>query len=912
MNQKSLLLVVVLLLCGAVAASFLFAGDGPAPTALDSERNPATTSGEAVSASGDHERGLPSDAVHTSEAASAERAGAATTTGARPLPEDAQWLVVTVLDKASSTPVAGARVFWSDETLHEYLGLDGNYWDVWSEELQASWRDPLKLAERGGWSALTDHEGKVRVTLREQTTVGCRHEGRYGLLQLRKNTIAPPEGHRLLLEPDQELLVRVVSADDRPAVKVPVNLAPYGVEGRMVGYFGWQAFAFTDAEGNATITHVQSLLEQVAEQEDAKDQQLTWRVRAMVPGSRDGGVVVDMAALPTEPIVLRLPPSGRIRVRAEFQKQPLPGFQHAFLQENTGEEELRYPAHRVQKAGPDGSVLFEHVPLGRQFYTGSYGIGLHQEFQGPTAVDQQVEVLLEPRPEITLWRGRLVRPDGTPAAAVRAELQLRGPSVQQDEQFRTDADGRFLIAAGHRNDEDPDNAERDYSLATIRVLTTPKDEPPLQGNAPPRSLRAGIEDLGDVRLERPPVVVAGRLVCGEQPFRGRIHLEVRREQPADGRRPARWVEVEEVRIWQDREGRFAAHGEVPPGRYRLHAATQAALPIEPVEFRLGTEDLVVPIDLGSPVAASVLLPERTQPDLVSARLLPSPANAASTGSTSKPRDLQAQPELQSGERHDLQWPAVPSGTYTLELRTMTRLEPLASIPDLQVPLPDGGDPRLVDIDLRSLVRSCTLVLHDQNGKPLERAYGCAFPFGQAESARWDGQQFYEQPATLLLAPGPVDLLVAVQGFRPQRVTCLTERVEVRLDPWPTVEVRLALQQLPEGAHVTARLQPATQGAAEANYRSQWNGGSRAEYLTPPTSWAGFDDGRAELPIGDGVYQLQLRIRQDRQSVPLPVEAPTQVLSTDGRIAPQVTAEAWQKALERLKQQIEKAKNPPPR
>lgn len=53
------------------------------------------------------------------------------------------------------------------------------------------WRDPLLMAERGGWSALTDLEGKVRVTLREQTTVGCRHEGRYGLLHLRKNTVPP-------------------------------------------------------------------------------------------------------------------------------------------------------------------------------------------------------------------------------------------------------------------------------------------------------------------------------------------------------------------------------------------------------------------------------------------------------------------------------------------------------------------------------------------------------------------------------------------------------------------------------------------------------------------------------------------------------------------------------------------------
>lgn len=911
MNQKSLLLVVVLLLFGTVAASLLLAGDGPAPTLLDQDRAASTASGEAVSATGDQERGLPSDAVHTGDAASVERAEAAATTGGRPLPEDAKWLVVTVLDKATSTPVAGARVFWSDETLHEYLGFAGDHWDSWSEELQVMWRDPLKMAERGGWTALTDHDGKVRVTLREQTTVGCRHDGRYGLLNLRKNTVPPPGGHRLLLEPDQELHVHVVTADDRPAVKVPINVAPYGAEGRMVGYFAWQPSAFTDADGDAVIPHMQSLLEQLADQDEAKDQKVTWRLRALLPGSRDGGVVIDMTALPSEPILLRLPPSGRIRVRAEFQQQPLPGFRHAFLYEDAGDEELRYPAHRLQKAGPDGAVLFDHVPLGRRFYTGTYGISLHQDFQGPTALDQQVEVLLEPRPEVSLWRGRLILPDGTPAAAMRAQLQLRGPTVEEDQDFNTDAEGRFLIAAGHRNDADPDEAGRDYSIPSIRVMTRPKDEPPLQGIAAARSLRTGIEDLGDLRLERPPVVVAGRLLCGEQPFRGQIHLEIRKEQPAEGRRPVRWVDVDEARIWQDREGRFAAHGELPPGRYRLHASTEAALPIEPVEFRLGTEDLVVQIDLGSPVAASVLLPERTPADLVAAWLLPA-TTSGSASATTKPRELRTSPQLQAGERFDLMWPAVPSGTYTLELRTMTRLEPLVRIADLQVPTPEGGDPRLVDIDLRGLVRTCALALHDQDGKPLERAYGCAFPFGQVETARWDGQQFHEQPATLLLPPGAVDLVLAVQGYRPQRVSCVGDRLEVRLDPWPTIEVRPPAQELPAGAHFTVRLQQASQGAAEANFRSQWGGGNRSDFFAPSTNWQVFEEDQAKLPVGDGVYQLQLRIRQNGKSVPVPVAAPTQVLSTDGRIVPQVTAEAWQKATEQLKKQLEQTQNPTPR
>ena len=65
---------------------------------------------------------------------------------------------------------------------------------------------------------------------------------------------------------------------------------------------------------------------------------------------------------------------------------------------------------------------------------------------------------------------------------------------------------------------------------------------------------------------------------------------------------------------------------------------------EPVEFRLGTENLVVQVDLGSPVAASVLLPERTQADLVAAWLLPTTENRAA-GPAKKPRELRATPDL---------------------------------------------------------------------------------------------------------------------------------------------------------------------------------------------------------------------------------------------------------------------------
>ena len=90
----------------------------------------------------------------------------------------------------------------------------------------------------------------------------------------------------------------------------------------------------------------------------------------------------------------------------------------------------------------------------------------------------------------------------------------------------------------------------------------------------------------------------------------------------------------------------------------------------------------------------------------------------------------------------------------------------------------------------------------------------------------------------------------------------------------------------------------------SKYRAQWNSGNRSEVMQPQTWWQQIENGRVQLPIGDGPYRLQLNLRTDNHGQNLGNVLPKQVLSTDGTVAVQVPDEEWKKALAEL----EKRKN----
>jgi hypothetical protein len=140
------------------------------------------------------------------------------------------------------------------------------------------------------------------------------------------------------------------------------------------------------------------------------------------------------------------------------------------------------------------------------------------------------------------------------------------------------------------------------------------------------------------------------------------------------------------------------------------------------------------------------------------------------------------------------WPALPAGTYRIEVRAPGVITPLAAIDGVRVERGHPGDPRLDAIDVRSAARTLLVSIVPVPSGPLPITIGgvLAFPAGSQASTLhgllFDGKG----QARLLVGFDPVDLVVAVPGFRLWRAHSVTDtKVEVQLEPCITVSCRLA-------------------------------------------------------------------------------------------------------------------------
>jgi hypothetical protein len=894
MPQKVLLagLFVLLLALGGFAFFVLHADCGP--MLADPAGAPAASNAgpvEAATTASDKTPAAP--AGETTNGSERAIAAVFDETPVRPLPENATWITVKVVEKATGSPLDGALVSWFDETAWDYLTEKDDRRMRWDGELQ--WHGE-RLAQLAGWRTRTDAKGLARVTLVDHTTVIAQHSALYGKLQLQTNSVPPVGGYVVELVPDIALTVRVLDDRGSPAAGAPITFAVLDKDGDQTGPFGWATLATSRApDGLATIEHLQTMRAQV--EGDGSRMRLAWNVRLKLPGNNEPGVKFDPAAPPAEPIELRLPPCGSMRVRAEIAGKPVPGFRSVWLANATDGNNHGIDSGGMAQVDADGQARFLFLPLGREFRVNTDASGgLSGKFAGPRNAGQEVDVVLRPADDAMLLAGRLLLPDRAPVADQRVRVNIQGPQLRANPELSTDRDGRFVVNLG--------SPRKDNKLETIAFGVRTKGEPPRRAEAAARTVRTGIEELGDLVVGDGSVLVAGRLVAGDAPYKGPVGLVVESETRGDGRQQ-RWRRVDGQLEFHDDVGNFAIRGTLAPGRYHLVANSERVLPIAPIEFALGATDLVVDIDAGHQLAASVLLPEKASPDAITATLVPAtpPAPVADNNlGTQRLLDERWKRSLEGhrGGRCDVRWPSLPAGTYALELRLLAVPNALLTIADVVLPPPAGGDPRLVDIDLRPLLRVLTLTLHDADGKPLENSGGVAFPTLQANANDWQGYSFWEVPATCLLPAQPYDLLVCVSGFRPQPVRGNVDQVDVRLDRWPTLTVNVPdVPALPEKARVQVSLQPNEKSTAQ--YHALWQSGELAEYTAAPRRSVPVVNGKALVPIGDGLFTLRLALTSNRRTHQLDGFEPKQVMSTTSEVTITVPKEQWTKGIDVIQQ-----------
>lgn len=880
---KKVLLAVFALLLVAVAAFLASAGgDTPAPPRGPDAVPAAAAGGDATPVHGQDPT--------TQEASGADGAGGERAIAAvfdegpqRPPTPNAQAVTVQVVDKATGSPLGGALVLWSDETSWPWLVEQQGQ----MAPVEMQWQGD-RVAAAAGWRTRSDAQGFAKVTLREQTTVFARHGDLYGQLHLDGGSVPPVGGHLVELVPDLNLQVRVLDVQGAPAADVPLSVSATDKNGRPVSWTGYAPMARTGADGLATLAHLQS---QVGElRGPGMKEKPEWRVRLHLAGLADAGVAFDPEALPKEPIELRLPACGSLRVRAVFAGKPIPGFRNASLSSEPEGREFRRRISLGANAGPDGVARFPWVPLGKVFDISSGAIGgLHTKCPGPVQPGQELEVVLAPGGDAILLSGRLLWSDRSPVAEQEVGVRVRGPQMNSEPDVHTDRDGRFLASLGA--------PRKDSAIESLVFVSRRPGESPRTAAVAGRAVRSGVEELGDLVLGEGELLVAGRLLAGGEPFTDPASVWIDREELRDGK--PRWRRVDGAMGHVAADGSFRVTGTRSPGRFRVAAQSQRVLPVTPVEFAPGASDVVLELERGQGLAASIWLPEGAPVQYVTAVLVPTGRPATGPGASG---DDRLRRDLEGGRagRHSVRWSAVPKGTYTLELRLWGVPTPLVAIPDVVLPAPAAGDERLAAIDLRPFVRVVELTLFDGDGKPLGNSEGVVFPIAQANPAEWLGQGLWSTPARLLLPRGPYDLQVGVAGFRPQPLRGDADKVQVRLVPWPTLAVRLAeVPALPANSRLLVSLQPAE--ATDGRYRTPWSSGSRSEFFQAPSRNLPFVDGLAAVPIGDGLFTIRLSLNGNRRNHAIAECEPKQVMSTAGEVVLTVAKEAWPRAFEAVKQ-----------
>jgi hypothetical protein len=785
------------------------------------------------------------------------REAAADASAPPPIPADAKWIEVRVVAKATGQPVAGAEVDWINSSSQDRIDQTGGSYEWLS-------RDRERVARRFGWHARSDTSGVVRAAVVDWCAVFARHGDDYGSVCI--DTIeeeAPSEGWRIELVGDLNLRVQVLDAAGQPAPGVPIAVAQHGTDGASLQLWRWMARS-ERPDGMTVIRHLQEM-DPESNGNLLLPTTATWRVRVDLPGCSDPGVAFDREAPPTDPVVLRLPPCGRVAMRTEWQRQltterPSTGLYKGELGDCNAQ-------NNAWSQAPDenGWTQYPWIPVGASYVGFSHlnATLIEQQFFGPTIAGQEVRVVLAMPDDTIVLTGRLLDERRELIRGKTLSVDLSSSSVIGGDRICTDAQGRFIFALGKPRGGDK-----------LHRFEVQKDQTPLRASLGPRDLRPGPQDVGDLVFDQGPRLVAGRFTDKDRPYTKRVQVQVEHTPATGGGGTTvdNWYSVDDLTMGQDGEGNFAVHGTSEPGRYRLTFPAWDHLPIAPIEFPVGASDLVVQIAAGTPLSATALLPAGA-PDGIKAVLR---ADAKGTPNAAERLDQdrndrfrftanlrsQGEPDRQKAE-----WLHLPSGTYTLELRLWGIKEPILVIPDVTVPPPTAGDPRLDDIDLRDKVAMIDVRAVDAVGKALTREHSClVFLQPQDPLHEWIGFQVPERGVSLLVKPGPIDLLVAAEGYRPKDFHGVRGEVLATLEPWPEVELTFPnLLPLPEGFELLASLSQS--GISESRHFQtewEWTDGDCDRYLSAPSATCVVKDGRVSLPIGEGSHQLRIYLRRGKE------------------------------------------------
>ncbi len=802
----------------------------------------------------------PTAAAPASTSAQApERSAAVDATAPPPKAAATATFDILVVDAETQQPVADAEACWSDAATQQQAN------QLPAVESQELWRDPERMAWQLGQRGRSDRDGRLRVVVdRSGCRVFARTTDRYGELFVGGEAPPPAGGYRLLLVLEEAVTVRVLDAAGRPAEAVPVGCR-VRAKGDTERPDLRSKQALTDAAGLATVAHLQQ--HRTVQWGPHQGEPIhAFVVGIALPGMSVPPVELAAAApLPNDPIELRLPPTGSLRIRYSLAGKFCDGIDGVLVHAGSADAPEDQNQAVYAPVDTDGWATFRWLPAGVPLFAEPFGRIVSMFAAAaipPVAVGAVRQCEVDLAGMAIGVRARVLDPAGAPLANASLLGWFGVDGSYGSLGVRTDAQGVFLHFLPNSRDKTTIQLQR-LELAVV-------DRPDLRLQVPPRELQLGVNELGDLRVGGEPLVCGGRLdgyVAGQQG----VQLTIERERIDASAGAGAWRVVDGLRVGVGADGVFAARGEIGAGRYRLVVTSRDYLPVPPIEFRAGQDDLVVPLRTGARLEVACLVPPRTDCNQLQLDLVGGPPRsfvAAELGWFHSPADNRRGFLIPSfGTTTTCRWTAVEPGTYTLRVSLLAIEEPLLEVPDVVLPPPADGDPRLASLDLRAVLRTVALRLLDANGQPLP-VEGAVFPQPQKSAERWIGSLLDERSAVVPLPMRAQQLLVVNRGFRPVSVlvTPETTSLEVRCEPWPSVALSLATgSPLPAGCEVLVELVGATRryGRYEASHASQHRAEDLHAVLHPEESMVTLRSGGEPVVVfvSEGASALAVSLRR---------------------------------------------------
>jgi hypothetical protein len=618
--------------------------------------------------------------------------------------------------------------------------------------------------------------------------------------------------------------VRVLDWRGKPAVGVPVGLGAVGkpVTGPRVTH---------DSDTDGLVAFGKG---EFVKANEAVDSIYVCAIGPLHPLPR---TELRLSELPPEPVELRLPPCGSVRVRFDSLGSGLEGDGVSLSVRDVSNDP--FPVRNSAKGTlREGEALFALVGLDHELTVTVSVRGANvwpsKSFDGPRADGQEVVVEVPIITTGTLAGFRLIDEKANVLGSRDLEFRIESESGRGSSSTsggtKSTAEG-FIYLHIHAEDPPPDQ----------RTLQVHLGKEAIEANFDlPRVLKEGVTMFGDLQLTSAPILAEGRVIdeSGEGIGGARVSIPM---HDVDG--------VTEV------DGTFVLRGTIDAPEFDVSVDTTGFIPAGAPRTRSGARGLQIRMLRGARLEGRI----ETAIEGLDAHL----ALVLRERGESRPLRHHVRPGAYAFDK-------LKPGTYDISIHLTGHVAALQRWPGRE--LVAGKTETLPELDLDALARIVKLRILDPQGRIVRDARVLVNQrVDDGDVPIYEGVRAKEGVATLVLGAAPVELIVLASEFAPTALVPTREQEDVTLETGPRlVIIPTHRLDLPRGTQIEVLASRIDLELPRGEYSFRSGGGtSRSRGSSPvPSFAAGKLDahGAGEITLsGYGRHELRAVLRTSSET-----------------------------------------------